>query len=81
MNIPGLRSSGSKATEIITPEQYDFSYRILIRNLSKEDFIAKKASGTLRKNQSIEMNITSHYLSERVAYEFGYKIIILPYET
>lgn len=49
-----------------------FESRVKIREMSMEAFIEQKASGTLRKNQSIGMNVFSHALAERVAYEFGY---------
>lgn len=73
---PGLRVSGSKATEIIAmpvvAADSAFAYRVEMRLLSIEDFTATRGSGTLRKNKSIGMNVTSHAMHERVAYEYGY---------
>jgi len=77
----GLRVSGSRATEIIPmPEDRTpwVARRIAVRNMSTEDFIETKGSGTLRKNHAIGMNVTSHALHERVAYEFGYAFETCP---
>lgn len=43
-----------------------------------EEFVEHKGSGTLRKNKSIGMNVSSHALHERVAYEFGYPFRACP---
>ena len=65
-------------TKIVAKDKPNFSNRIKVRNMSNEDFIKTKASGTLRKNQSIGMNISSQLLHERIAYEFGYYFECLP---
>jgi hypothetical protein len=52
--------------------------RVAIRNLSEEDWIEKHGSGTLRKNKRIGFTYRTQYLSERVAYEFGYGFEIVP---
>lgn len=46
--------------------------RLAIRNLTKEEFIDKHASGTLRKASKSGLNCDSHYLHERLAFEFGF---------
>lgn len=76
----GLRTGGSRATDLIPiPANLEgFQSRIDIRLLSIEEFINSKGSGTLRKNKAIGMNVTSHALHERVAYEFGYQFEICP---
>lgn len=73
---PGLRTEGSKATVIIPlPDlatDSPFWYRRAMRIMGIDEFTATRGSGTLRKNKSIGMNVASHALHERVAYEYGY---------
>ena len=80
--ISGLRASGSRATEIITvpttAQKSLFTKRMAARQMSMDQFIETKASGTLRKNKAIGMNVSSHSLSERIAYEFGYAFEACP---
>lgn len=52
--------------------------RLYIREMSADEFIEEKGSGTLRKNKRIGFAWRSQYLHERVCYEFGYKFEILP---
>ncbi len=80
---PGLRVRGSRATEIIPAPSAEaigqaFLPRLAMRNMSIDEFIETRGSGTLRKNAAIGMNTTSHALHERVAYEFGYAFEALP---
>lgn len=51
------------------------SYTMLdkVRTMSKEKFIKKHASGTLRKNTKLGLKTYSQYLEERIAYEFGWE--------
>lgn len=76
----GLRINGVKATEIISiPENISVSKnRLIMRNMFIEEFIETRGSGTLRKNKSVGMNVSSHALHERVAYEFGYPFEAVP---
>lgn len=80
----GLLVEGSRATEVtltLTDEicaSPAFKQRVEIRAMSMSEFIDSRGSGTLRKNRSIGMNVSSHYLHERVAYEFGYAFEVLP---
>lgn len=46
--------------------------RLAIRNLTKDKFIEKHASGTLRKAHRSGLNCDDHYLHERLAFEFGF---------
>lgn len=48
------------------------------RTMSAEEWIAIHASGTLRKNKSIGMVWKQQYLSERVAYQYGFEFNIIP---
>ena len=80
---PGLRVRGSRATEIIAlPDEASvgqaFKHRLAMRSMSIAEFMETRGSGTLRKNEAIGMNTTSHALHERVAYEFGYPFEALP---
>lgn len=65
-------------------DEQAFSYtqglrnRTAIRELMEEQWIENHASGTLRKNKRIGFSYRIQYLSERVAYEFGYGFEILP---
>lgn len=73
----GLRAGSKRATELIAipKEVLDspaFAARLAARQISIEEFIETRGSGTLRKNKAIGMNVTSHALHERIAYEFGY---------
>ena len=54
------------------------SERLYIREMSADEFIEEKGSGTLRKNKRIGFAWRSQYLHERVCYEFGYGFEILP---
>ncbi len=49
-----------------------------VRNLSKEDWIAKYASGTLRHSHDLGLRAHSLYLEERTAFEFGWEFRIAP---
>lgn len=51
--------------------------RIKIRDMSKEDFIEKWGSGTLRKSNKLGFDIQDAYLKERVQFEFGYGFEII----
>ena len=75
--LGGLRVGGSRATERIplaagieacTP----FAHRVAARRLTREEFIERHASGTLRKNTRIGMRMRDQYLHERVVFEFGW---------
>jgi len=52
--------------------------RLRIREMSAEDWIERYASGTLRKNKRLGMAWHSHYLTERVAFEFGWEFELQP---
>ncbi len=72
----GFRTSGSRATDIVeapTPEKLLawITERKELRDMSMETFIEHYGSGTLRKNARIGMNVQSHYLSDRIHFEFG----------
>ncbi len=49
-----------------------------IREMSPEDWIERYASGTLRKNKRLGMAWHSQYLTERVAFEFGWEFELQP---
>jgi hypothetical protein len=71
--IDGLIVAGKRATTILPlPPSVQFSQRVNARLMSIDEFIAQCGSGTLRKAKAIGMNVQSHALYERVAYEFGY---------
>lgn len=80
MQMPdGLITGGSRATQLLSiPDAPDFHKRLAVRLMSMEEFIETKGSGTLRKNKAIGMNVFSHALAERVAYEFGYAFEACP---
>lgn len=42
------------------------------RFMSRADFVAQHASGTLRKGARIGLNTSNHTTHERIAYEFGW---------
>ncbi len=80
---PGLRVGGSRATEIIPlPDDASvgtaFASRLAMRRMTIAEFTETRGSGTLRKNAAIGMNVVSHALHERVAYEFGYAFETVP---
>ena len=52
--------------------------RLRIRHLDAEEFIERHASGTLRKNKRLGMCWQDQYLTERVAYEFGWEFTHAP---
>ena len=62
----------------IRPGGIDIPYKMRQLTLSEADWIQAHASGTLRKNKSIEFCYRSQYLEERIAYQFGYEFRILP---
>lgn len=81
--ITGLRTSGSRATDIIQIPNEEIlnkwmEHRLKVRNMSMDEFIENYGSGTLRKNKRIGMNVSSHSLSERAHYEFGAYFECLP---
>lgn len=45
--------------------------RVLLRNTSKEEFIEKWGSGTLRKSHRLGFDTHDAYLQERIRFEFG----------
>lgn len=45
--------------------------RIQLRTMSKEEFIEKWGSGTLRKSHKLGFDVNDAYLNERVKFEFG----------
>lgn len=49
-----------------------------LRRMNAHDWIEAHASGTLRKNKRVGFSWTSHYRVERVAWEFGYELEMLP---
>ena len=59
-------------------EDSAFNRRLNLRTMSEEAWIEKHASGTLRKNKRVGFSYRMQYLTERVAYEFGYGFEILP---
>jgi hypothetical protein len=75
---PGLRVHGSRATEVRPLPKNAPAGRTAIRSMTMDTFIEQRGSGTLRKNRAIGMNVTSHALAERVAYEFGYGFEAMP---
>ncbi|MEE3717648.1 hypothetical protein V2H45_12985 [Tumidithrix elongata RA019] len=52
--------------------------RLSIREMSAEDWIERYASGTLRKNKRLGMAWHNQYLTERVAFEFGWEFELQP---
>lgn len=58
-----------KRKHSLCPTRWDF------RHMPKDDFIEKHGSGTLRKNTRLGMKTKSHYIEERVAFEFGYGFV------
>ncbi len=79
----GLRTNGSRATVIVPiPKKVRKSgamaQRVAMREMGMEEFTETRGSGTLRKNKRIGMNVASHALDERVAYEFGYPFQACP---
>lgn len=66
-------------TELIPiPEAIDGNSRVVIRKMTKEQFIEEKGSGTLRKNTKIGLNNDIQYVAERAAYEFGWAFEVRP---
>lgn len=55
-----------------------FIRRIMLRKMSASEWIDAHASGTLRKNKSLNFAWMDQYLSERIAYEFGWGFEIIP---
>lgn len=76
----GLRTSGPRATELtqIPSDIVIHPSRLAMRLMSISDFIESRGSGTLRKNKNVGMNVASHALNERIAYEFGYAFEACP---
>ena len=64
-----------KETTLSSPA---LSNRLRIRQMSAEDFVDEKASGTLRKNKRLGFVWHPQYLHERVCYEFGWTFEVLP---
>jgi hypothetical protein len=58
-------------TEIVPINENEKS-RYAVRCMSDEEFIDKKASGTLRKNSKLGFRYKDQLNAERIAYEFGY---------
>ena len=52
--------------------------RIKLRTESADEFVERRASGTLRKNKRLGMVWRDQYLHERTAYEFGWGFECLP---
>lgn len=52
--------------------------RLLVREMSAEDWIERHASGTLRKNRRLGFAWRAQYLEERTAFEFGWEFKSLP---
>ena len=48
-----------------------------IRNMSKEEFIEKFGSGTLRKSKKLGFDIQEAYIQERTRFEFGHGFEII----
>lgn len=66
-------------TEIVKPSILELnSKRWIIRSKEKEDWIAKHASGTLRKAVELGFSWRSLYLEERICYEYGWEFKYLP---
>ena len=72
-------------TKIIPQEQRSsqsleerIGHRIKVRGMSADDFVEKHGSGTLRKNRHLGMSWKDQYLSERIAYEFGWEFSYAP---
>lgn len=79
----GLRASGSRATERIEMAAEirscaPFARRVKARLLTREEFIERHASGTLRKNNRIGMRMRDQYLHERTVFEFGWGFECVP---
>lgn len=73
----GLRTGGSRATEriVMAPEIRDsapFARRVTARRMTRDEFIERHASGTLRKNTRIGMRMRDQYLHERTIFDFGW---------
>lgn len=74
---PVLRCGGSRATEKVAMpaavrNDRQFAHVVEARLMSRQDFVAEYGSGTLRKNESVGMDVTGQYLHERTAFEFGW---------
>lgn len=54
------------------------AHLVELRTESADEFVEKRASGTLRKNKRIGLAWRSQYLHERAAYEWGYAFECLP---
>ena len=52
--------------------------RLNIREMAAEPWIERYASGTLRKNKRLGMAWHHQYLTERVAFEFGWQFELQP---
>lgn len=48
------------------------SVRHKLRRMTKDEFIERHSSGTLRKSYKLGFNVDYQYYHERVAYEIGY---------
>lgn len=64
------------ANSLVKKEKLD--HRMDIRQMPEDKWIEEHASGTLRKNKKIGFSYRLQYLTERVAYEYGYGFEILP---
>ena len=78
-----IRKNGKKATEIIEMSEdvrncKEFSRRVNARLMSREEFIEKHGSGTLRKSDRIGFKVKDHYLHERAHFEFGWGFECIP---
>jgi hypothetical protein len=52
--------------------------RVALREMSADEFVERHLSGTLRKNKRIGMAWHRQYMSERIAYEFGWAFECVP---
>lgn len=52
--------------------------RVAVRTMEADAFVEAHASGTLRKNKRLGMVWREQYLTERIAYEFGWTFQCLP---
>lgn len=61
-------------TLIVSASERELSYR----KLTKQEWIERHASGTLRKNAALGFNHHEQYIHERVCWEFGDVFVLVP---
>lgn len=68
----------TKFVEVGTEKSTAFQRRIRERMMVTDEWIEAHGSGTLRKNKRIGFAWQKQYMSERIAYEFGFVFEIMP---